>query len=599
MSKVTRNFDLLTHMIQNCNQSVALAKKANGSWTNYSTDQVNTIIHNLAYGLLNAGIKKGDRIAIISTNRPEWNFADLACSIIGVVTVPMYPTLSVNDYTFILNDAGVKIAFAESADLVAKVNASKEGAPSIQNVYSFDPVPGCDLWSVLLKQGENNPNPEIVKELSDSVMPDDLMTLIYTSGTTGVPKGVMLTHNNILSNVRSVSKIFPHDTRGTKSLSFLPLCHIFERTASYAYMYLGIGIYYAESMETIGDNLKEVCPQYFTTVPRLLEKVYDKIVAKGNDLTGVKKKLFFWALNLGLRYELHGKNGAWYEFQLKIANKLIFSKWREALGGNVQFIFSGAAALQPRLARIFTAGGIIVLEGYGLTETSPVITANRIEENSRMFGTVGTIIDDVQIKIDTSDGAYNEGEGEICCKGPNVMKGYYNRPDLTAEVIDKDGWFHTGDVGRIIDGKFLKITDRKKEVFKTSGGKYVAPQPMENKFKESIYIEQIMVIGENRKFPAALVVPAWEQLRDWANRNMPGTDTSFAALASNPKVISLIDAAIKEGNKDFGNWEQVKKFEIIPGEWTIDGGEVTPTLKLKRKPILQKYNNLVEKIYAE
>lgn len=596
--EIVRNFDLLVQLKEKFNREDTVASKKNGSWVKISTTEFVDTINTLSYGLLSLGLNKGDKVAIISMNRPEWNIVDFACSQLGIITVPMYPTLSVNDYKFIMNDAEVKAVFLESKEIGDKVTEAATAVPSIKHIFSFNEVAGIKNWKEALDAGKNNPNPEAVKALADTVKGEDLLTLIYTSGTTGTPKGVMLSHNNIISNLKSASNdVFTGDLDGAKALSFLPLCHIFERTVSYCYFYIGVSIYYAESMETIGDNLKEVQPDVFSTVPRLLEKVFDKIMAKGHELTGIKKKLFFWAVDLGLKFELHGKNGWWYDFKLGIADKLIFSKWREALGGNVKFIFSGAAALQPRLARIFTAGKIIVLEGYGLTETSPVISANRIEESGRAFGTVGPVISDVQVKIDSSDGGYKEGEGEICCKGPNVMMGYYNRPDLTAEVI-KDGWFHTGDVGKMVDGKFLKITDRKKEVFKTSGGKYVAPQPMENKFKESPFIEQVMVIGENRKMPGALIVPAWDHLKKWASENGISASDN-AALVKDPKVIELYQGEINSYNVEFGSWEQVKKFELIPNDWSIDGGEMTPTLKLKRKPIMEKYSALVDRIYKE
>lgn len=594
---LTRTFDILQLLKEKHNRPDTLAYKRNGDWRTFSTDEVIEIINNLSYGLLAKGVKKGDKVAIISGNRPEWNFIDLACSQIGVITVPMYPTLSISDFAYILNDASVKIVFVENDEFGAKVLAAKPQVPSLESVYSFDAVADMDLWSVFVEAGKDNPNPLEVKAISDSIQENDLFTLIYTSGTTGLPKGVMLSHKNIMSNAKTgVDDAFTIYDEGMKALSFLPLCHIFERTIFHIYMLKGIGVYYAESMETIGENLKEVKPDCFSTVPRLLEKVYDKIVATGHSLTGIKKSLFFWALNLGLKYELGGKNGAWYNLQLAIANKLIFSKWREALGGNVRLIVSGAAALQPRLARVFTAAKIIVLEGYGLTETSPVIAVNRLDEANRAFGTVGTLFRNVEVKIDTN-GEYAEGEGEICVKGPNVMMGYYNKPELTAEVIDSEGWFHTGDVGKFVDGKFLKITDRKKEVFKTSGGKYIAPQPMENKFKESIYIEQIMVVGENEKFPGALIVPAWEVLEKWANTNGIEFKTR-EELVKNEKVIELYESQVNKYNAGFGQWEKIKRFELVPNDWTIEGGEMTPTLKLKRKPILAKYAHLVSKIYA-
>lgn len=597
--EIVRNFDLLVQLKEKFNREDTLASKINGSWAKVSTTKFIEDINNISYGLLALGLNKGDKVAIISMNRPEWNVVDFACSQLGVITVPMYPTLSVNDYAFILNDAEVKTVFVETQEMAQKVQEAAQKVPSITQIYSFNDISGIKSWKEVLEAGKKSPDPAKVKALADSVKGDDLFTLIYTSGTTGTPKGVMLSHTNIISNVKAAAAdVFKGDLSHARALSFLPLCHIFERTIFHCYLYIGVSVYYAESMETIGDNLKEVQPHVFSTVPRLLEKVFDKIMAKGHELTGIKKKLFFWAVDLGLKFELHNKNGWWYGFKLSIADKLIFSKWREALGGNVEFIFSGAAALQPRLARIFTAANIIVLEGYGLTETSPVISANHIEESGRMFGTVGPVITGVQVKIDSSgDGEYKEGEGEICCKGPNVMLGYYKRPDLTDEVI-KDGWFHTGDVGKIVDGKFLKITDRKKEVFKTSGGKYVAPQPMENKFKESLYVEQIMVIGENRKHPAALVVPAWEPLKKWASEHGV-TATDNKALIADPKVVELYKGEIAKYNVDFGSWEQVKKFELIPNDWSVDGGEMTPTLKLKRKPIMEKYSALVDRIYSE
>lgn len=596
--KLTRTFDILPYLKEKHNRPDTLSFKESGQWRNYSTDEVIDIINNFSYGLLSAGIKKGDKVAIISANRPEWNFVDLACAQIGVITVPMYPSLSSSDMAYILNDAGVRLLFLDNAEIGAKINVIKSQVPSLEKVSSFDALSDFDLWNKYVELGKQNPNPQELKNISDSIEASDLLTLIYTSGTTGLPKGVMLSHNNIMSNAKTgVDDAFTIYDSGMKALSFLPLCHIFERTIFHIYMLKGIGVYYAESMETIGENLKEIKPDCFSTVPRLLEKVFDKIVATGNTLTGVKKKLFFWALDLGLRYELGGKNGVWYDMQLAIANKLIFSKWREALGGNVKLIVSGAAALQPRLARVFTAAKIIVLEGYGLTETSPVISVNRLEESNRAFGTVGTLFRDVEVKIDTSDGVYAEGEGEILVKGPNVMMGYYNKPELTKEVIDDDGWFHTGDVGKFVDGKFLKITDRKKEVFKTSGGKYIAPQPMENKFKESVFIEQIMVLGENQKFPGALVVPAWDVLEKWAKDNGIAFQ-SRSELVSKPEIKELYDNEINKFNEGFGQWEKVKRFEIIPDEWTIDGGEMTPTLKLKRKPILAKYAHYIDKIYA-
>jgi long-chain acyl-CoA synthetase len=526
-------------------------------------------------------------VAIISTNRPEWNFADFGASQLGCVTVPMYPTISESDYKYILNNSEAKVVFVETLEIYQKIAAVKNDVPSLKHIYSFEHIPSLAMWTELTEIGRTNPAPDKLAELKNLVKPEDLMTLIYTSGTTGTPKGVMLTHNNIMANIRSSQNLFPF-AAGNKVLSFLPLCHIFERMLCYLYHYKGIVIYYAESMETIGDNLKEVKPKAFSTVPRLLEKVYDKIVAKGHGLSGIKKKLFFWALDLGHKFELGRANGSWYHTKLKIADKLIFSKWREALGGEVEIIVSGASALQPRLARVFTAAGITVLEGYGLTETSPVISVNTPDESGRCFGTVGLVVQDVTVKI--------AADGEILCKGPNVMQGYYKLPEATKEAIDSEGWFHTGDIGKFVDDKYLKITDRKKEVFKTSGGKYIAPQPMENKFKESPFIEQIMVIGENEKFPGALITPAWDYLKDWCTKNGIAF-SSNEDLIQKPEVIAAYQKEVDFYNNEFGSWETIKKFELIPNDWSIDGGEMTPTLKLKRKPIMTKYTTYVDKIY--
>lgn len=595
MAQITRTFDLLQHQLEKFKKDDTLAYKYDGKWRKFSIEEYIEAADNISYGLLKLGIQPGDKVAIVSPNRPEWNFADMGIAQIGAVSVPMYPTITEADYKFILNDSGAKAIFLADEVLLGKVNAVKADVPSLEHIYTFNKIAGQKHWTELTDLGKANKDTAKLEGLRAAVKPEDLLTLIYTSGTTGTPKGVMLTHNNIISNVKASEDIIKVDA-SFRVLSFLPMCHIFERMVCYLYQNMGASIYYAESMETIGDNLKEVKPHAFTTVPRLLEKVYDKIVATGHGLTGIKHKLFFWALELGERFELHGKNGGLYALQLRLANKLIFSKWREALGGNVQFIVTGSAAIQPRLARVFTAAQITVLEGYGLTETSPVISVNRLEEEGRAFGTVGLPINGVDVKI--LDDAGNEvTEGEICCKGPNVMKGYYNRPDLTAEVIDKNGYFHTGDIGRFEDGKYLKITDRKKEMFKTSGGKYVAPQVLENKFKESPFIEQVMVVGDGQKFPGAIVVPAFAFLKDYCEKNGIPFTTNAEAV-KDERVRKIFEAEIAKYNVAFGNWEQVKKIELAPAEWTIDTGEMTPTLKLKRKNIAEKYKGLIDKIYS-
>ena len=586
--KVSRIFELPYYQLEHFPQNDSLAAKENGSWTKYSTQDFIDNATNISYGLLSLGISKDDKVGIISNNRPEWNFVDIGILQIGAVNVPIYPTISESDYKFILNDAEVKIVFVSDEELYQKIQNIKADVPNIQEVYTFNEVNGAKNWKEVLEAGKSYDNKDSLDSLKDAVTPDDLATLIYTSGTTGTPKGVMLTHNNLVSNFSAIDPL-PHAEPGDKALSFLPLCHVYERALTYMYMMGGIRIYYAETMETIGENLKEVKPTIFTSVPRLLEKVYDKIVAKGSELTGIKKKLFFWALNLGLRYDHFGKNGWWYEFQLSIANKIIFNKWREALGGNVQNIVSGGAALQVRLARVFWAAQIPVLEGYGLTETSPVLAVSNFKPDGRKFGTVGPVLEGVEIKI--------AADGEILCKGPNIMKGYYKRDDLTKEVIDEDGWFHTGDIGVLEDGRYLKITDRKKEIFKTSGGKYIAPLPLESKFKESILIEQIMVIGEGQKFAAALIFPSFDNVKIWCEKNEV-TYSSNKEVIKDEKVLAQFNREIEIYNKEFGSWETIKKFELVSEEWTPQSGLLTPTLKLKRKIIMEKYKDLVENIFS-
>jgi len=586
---VTRVFDIIPQLLDKYNKPNAFAAKENGKWVTYSTQQFADNATNLSYGLLNLGIDREEKIAIIANNRPEWNFTDYGIQMSGAVSVPIYPTISEGDLNFILNDAKVKYIFVSSTDLYNKVKAVAANAPSVKEIYTFDKVAGAKHWSEVVELGKANPKKEEVEKIKSSIKPNDLLTILYTSGTTGNPKGVMLSHNNLISNSLSSQNLCPFQSHW-KALSFLPLNHVYERMLTTLYMYLGISIYYAESLETIGDNLKEVKPEVFSTVPRLLEKVYDKIVAKGADLTGIKKKLFFWALDLGLKYELNGANGWWYETQLKLANKLIFSKWREALGGNLMAAVSGGAALQPRLARVFNAAKITVLEGYGLTETSPVIAVNNFLPNGIKFGTVGPVIDGVTVKI--------AEDGEILVKGPNVMIGYYNRPDATAEVIDADGWFHTGDIGMFEENRFLKITDRKKEIFKTSGGKYIAPVMIENKLKESPFVEQAMVIGENQKFASAFIVPAFAFLKEYCQRKgIPFT--SNEDLIKNETIKARIIVEVEKVNKELAQYEKIKNPQLLAREWSIDKGEMTPKLSLKRKVIMAANADLVNKIYVE
>ncbi|MES2285225.1 MAG: long-chain fatty acid--CoA ligase [Bacteroidota bacterium] len=586
---ITRVFEIIPQLLEKYNKPDALAAKENGQWVKYSTQQFADSVNYLSYGLLGLGIEREDKIAIISNNRPEWNFADYGIQQSGAVSVPIYPTISENDLNFILNDAKVKYIFVSSADLYKKVKAVAANAPTVKEIYTFNKIEGAKHWSELVEAGKKNPKASEIEVIKKSIKPNDLLTILYTSGTTGNPKGVMLSHNNLLSNSFATQNLCPFNG-SWKALSFLPLNHVYERMLTTLYMFKGISIYYAESLETIGDNLKEVKPEVFSTVPRLLEKVYDKIVAKGSDLKGIKHKMFFWALDLGLRYELNGANGWWYEFQLKIANKLIFSKWREALGGNIVAAVSGGAALQPRLARVFNAAKITVLEGYGLTETSPVVAVNSFQPNGIHFGTVGPVIDGVTVKI--------AEDGEILVKGPNVMLGYYNRPDATAEVIDSEGWFHTGDIGMFVEDRFLKITDRKKEIFKTSGGKYIAPMILENKLKESPFIEQVMVIGENQKYASALIVPSFVFLKEWCIRK-------GIPYASNEEIIKNEEAKkrilqeVEKVNEGLAQFETIKRPELLPREWTIENGEMTPKLSFKRKVIMAANKDLVDKIYRD
>jgi long-chain acyl-CoA synthetase len=584
---VKRLFDIPRHQQKSYPKKDAFTAKLNGEWVPTSIDTMLEEAMKVSKSLLKLGIVKGDKIGLISNNRPEWISMDCGILQVGAVDVPIYPTISAEDYKYIFNDAELKYCFVSDRELFEKVNSIKNEVPSLKHIYSFEQLDGIDHWTKFLAEGEGKEDAE-VEAIMKTIVEDDLATLIYTSGTTGVPKGVMLSHKNLVSNSLSCIERLPVDSNG-KSLSFLPICHVYERMLVYLYMITGVSIYFAESMETIGDNLREVKPEVFTAVPRLLEKVYDKIVAKGSELTGIKKTLFFWALDLGEKYEPYGANGVWYEFQLSIARKLIFSKWKEALGGNVLAVASGSAALSPRLARVFLAAGVPVMEGYGLTETSPVATVNASHNKGLMIGTVGRVIDGVEVKI--------ADDGEILIKGPNVMIGYYKQPEKTKEVLADDGWFSTGDIGKFVGDGFLKITDRKKEIFKTSGGKYIAPQMMENKFKESRFIEQIMVIGESQKHPAAFVVPNFEFLEDWCVRKKVPFNSNSEVI-KNEKVIARIKRELGHYNESFGNWEQVKKFELVDSTWSVDTKELTPTLKLKRKFIMDKYKDLFDKIYA-
>ncbi|MBS7254681.1 AMP-dependent synthetase/ligase [Flavobacterium branchiicola] len=590
MVSITRLFDFPYYQQETYNLPVALATKKNGVWEKTSSQEYIAKANAVSRALLRMGIQKDDKIALItSNNRTEWNIMDIGILQTGAQNVPIYPTISEEDYEYILNHSGSMYVFVSDDEVYQKVQAIRANVPTLKEVYSFNEIPGCKHWTDLLLQGEDESNQAEVEARKESIHTDDLATIIYTSGTTGRPKGVMLSHKNIVSNVLDSAPRIPFDPGKSTALSFLPICHIFERMILYIYQYYGVSVYFGESIDKISDNLKEVRPTVMTAVPRLLEKVYDKIYAKGAELTGIKKKLFFWAIDLGLRYEPYGANGGWYEFQLKIARKLIFSKWKEGLGGNLDLMVSGSAALQPRLARVFAAAEIPVMEGYGLSETSPVIAVNDQRNKGFKIGTVGKPIRNVEVKI--------AEDGEIILKGPNVMLGYYKDPEKTAEAII-DGYFHTGDIGEIDSEGFLKITDRKKEMFKTSGGKYIAPQMIENAMKQSRFIEQIMVIGEGEKMPGAFIQPNFEFVKEWAKIHKITLGSTDAEIASNADVIKRIDEEVEGINKKFGHWEQVKRFELTPDVWSIDGGQLTPTLKLKRKIIKEIYKNLYVKIYG-
>ncbi len=589
--EITRLFDFAYYQLENYNLDIAFCTKYNNEWVATSTKDFVNKGNELSRGLLKLGVKPGDKIAVISSNnRTEWNILDLAILQIGAISIPIYPTISKEDYEYIFNHAEVTHCFLSDKELYDKAIAVSKNVSTLKEIYSFDEFKECKNWTEVLELGKDESLQAKVDSIKESVSPNDLATIIYTSGTTGRPKGVMLSHNNVVTNVLDSFPRLPLTLGSGRTLSFLPVCHIFERMLHYLYQYSGTSIYFAESIEKIGVNIKEVHPNLMSVVPRLLEKVYDGIISKGSELKGIKKMLFFWAVDLGLRYEPYGKNGWWYETQLKLANKLIFSKWREALGGELTTMVSGSAALQPRLAKVFTAAKMEIMEGYGLTETSPVISVNMYKDGMMKIGTVGKPIAHVDVKI--------AEDGEILVKGPNVMLGYYKDPDRTANVMSGD-YFHTGDKGEIDSEGFIKITGRKKEIFKTSGGKYIAPNLLENEMKQSRFIEQILVIGEGQKMPAAIIQPNFQFLRDWAkihHEPIPGNNQD---LIENPHVIARIQLEIDKGNENFGKWETIKRFELTPDVWGIDNDLLTPTMKPKRFEIIKKYIHLYNKIYPD
>ena len=588
METPKRLFDFIDLMAEHRSLDNAVNSKVNGKWVGLSTKETKEQGDRCSAGLLSLGVNAGDKIAIISsTNRTEWVLADFGMSQIGAINIPIYPTISAEDYAYILNHAEATYCFVSDKEVLDKLSAVESQCPKLKGVFSFDKIKGRDQFKTLLSKKPTKEQTNEISARKAAIKAEDLATIIYTSGTTGKPKGVMLSHNNIVSNVIASQERLPLEYGEAKSLSFLPLCHIYERMLLYLYFYSGTKIYFAESLETIGENLKEVNPSVMTAVPRLLEKLYDKIYARGAELSGIKQKLFYWAVDLGLRYEPYGQNGWWYEAQLKLARKLIFSKWKEALGGNLDLIASGSAALQPRLARVFTAAGMTVAEGYGLTETSPVISVNDMRNGQMRIGSVGPIISGVEVKI--------AEDGEILCKGPNVMMGYYKDQEKTNEVL-KDGYFHTGDIGVIDADGFLKITDRKKEMFKTSGGKYIAPQVIENAMKQSIFIDQIMVVGEGQKFPAALIQPNFETVEAWAAKQGISL-TKNEVWSENKKVHEKIFDEVNQINERFGQWEKIKEIRITDTVWSVEEGHLTPTMKLKRKSVKEKYQTLFNSIY--
>jgi long-chain acyl-CoA synthetase len=587
MEKQERLFDIPYYQLEKFPQDTMFSTKRDGKWDAVSTIEFLEKVNLISRGLIALGVQPGEKVGLVSGNRVEWNIMDIGIQQVGAIGVPIYPNISTKDYKYIFGDADIKMCVTGDEELYKKITSIQNELPSLKRIFCFDKVEGANYWTEISDHADQIEQAEVEKRMA-AIKNGDLATMIYTSGTTGSPKGVMLSHNNILSNVYGSYPRIPGDSN-SRSLSFLPVCHVYERMLHYLYMTAGFSIYFAESLDTIGDNIREVKPHVFSAVPRLIEKVYEKIISKGDELSGIKKGLFFWAVSVGEEFEQEGKSG-WYNFKLKIARKLIFSKWQEALGGEVLAIASGAAALQPRLARIFLAAEIPILEGYGLTETSPVISVNCLKKGIK-FGTVGPLLDNVEVKF--------AEDGEIIARGPSIMMGYYNQPEKTKEVLSEDGWFHTGDIGEMIDGKFLKITDRKKEIFKTSGGKYIIPQMMENKFKESRFIGQIMVIGEGEKHPAALVIPAYDFLREWADRKGIKVGSSNKELVEHPAVVDRINQEIDEYNKAFGSFERIKKIELLSEEFSVEKGEITPTLKFKRKKIMEIHKDKVEKIYRD
>ena len=590
MKPITRLFDFAHYQLETHNLDAALISKKDGEWVKTSSKEYLNKANALSRALLKMGVQKNDKIAVISTtNRTEWCIVDIGVLQVGAQNIPIYPTISSEDYEYVLNHSEAVYCFVSDEEVYNKVLKVKDNT-KLKNVFSFDEIEGCENYTTLFELGADESTQSDVDTRKSEVVPSDLATIIYTSGTTGKPKGVMLSHYNVVENILASMPRLPLMEGTTRVLSFLPLCHIFERVLIYIYQYAGISVYFAESIEKIGENAQEIKPNLMSVVPRLLEKVFNKINAKGSELTGIKRGLFFWAIRLGERYEPYKANGFWYEFQLKVARKLIFSKWKAALGGELHTMVSGSAALHPRLARIFCASGMMIMEGYGLTETSPVVSVGMHADHHFKIGTVGKPISNVEVKI--------AEDGEILIKGPNVMVGYFKDPEKTAEVMTGD-YFHTGDKGEIDADGFLKITGRKKEMFKTSGGKYIIPTLIENDLKESNFIEQVMVIGENQKMPAALIQLNFEFVKEWIDRKKIDVEATPEAICASEVIINRIQKEVDTCNQRFGSWEQIKRFELTPDVWCIEGGHLTPTMKMKRSVIFDLYKGLVSKIYSD
>ena len=589
--EIQRTFDILDKLKKNNDKPDILAAKRDGQWITFSVDEYIRNALFFSYGLLAKGFKKGDKIATVSNNRPEWNFVDMGMSMIGVIHVPIYPTIGDDESKYILEHCDARLLIVSDKALYKKLSPIIKKIRKIKSIYSFDIIEGVNHWSEIADIGEKEKikrKDEFLK-IKNSITPDEIVSIIYTSGTTGMPKGVMLTHNNFMSNVAGTAHNYDLSAKD-KALSFLPLCHVFERMVNYLYQYKGVSIYYAENLGTIARDLKDIRASIFTTVPRVIERIYDKLVTKGNDLDASKKKVFFWAMRLGERYNVRGRINPIYAMKLRTARKLVFSKWHEAFGDRLRLIISGGAALQPRLSRLFFAAGIPLMEGYGLTETSPVIAVNHINTPGNLYiGSVGPVLDNVTVRIDD--------DGEILVKGPNVMKGYYKNEKATKEVIDPDGWFHTGDIGKLIKGKFLAITDRKKEMFKLSSGKYIAPQAIENLFKESNFIEQLMVIGESEKFASAIISPNFEYLHSWAHEHKIHFRDN-KELVQNDEVKAIYQKEVNKFNKLIGKHEEIKRFRLVCEPWTSATGELSPTLKLRRRVLYKKYANIIREIYS-